>query len=48
MKQMLAVLLLLAAAIMIYSGTVGGNGGTGEQVRNGGSRINSTIQSIDP
>lgn len=48
MKQMLAVLLLLAAAIGIYSATVEGNGGTGEKVRDGGSRINAVIQSIDP
>lgn len=48
MKQLLATVLLLAAAIWIYMGTIGGPDGTGAHVREGGSKFNVSIKSIDP
>lgn len=48
MKQILATVLLLAAVLWIYNGTIGGENGTGAHVREGGSKFHVTIRSIDP
>lgn len=48
MKQLLVTILLLAAALWIYIGTIGGEDGTEARVREGGNRFNVSIRSIDP
>ncbi|MEI7026962.1 hypothetical protein [Paenibacillus sp. y28] len=48
MKSILMTVLLLLVVIVIYNATMGGSGGTKGLVRERGSTINTTIQSIDP
>jgi hypothetical protein len=48
MKSILITLLLLLVAIGVYNSTIGGDDGTKAKVRQGGGRINSVIQQIDP
>jgi hypothetical protein len=40
--------MLVIAAIVIYSATVGGSGGTLKVVQNSGGIINKAIERIDP
>lgn len=48
MKEMLAALLLLAAVILIYTSTVGGDEGMETKVRNGGGRIHAAVERLNP
>ncbi len=48
MKVILVCIMLIIAAIAIYSNVIGGEDGSKEMVRDRGSRVNQAIQSINP
>lgn len=48
MKEILVTVMLLIVVIALYNATIGGADGGKKRVRDGGSRINVTIQSISP
>lgn len=48
MKEILAVLLLMAAVMLIYFSTVGGAGGMENQLQNGGGRVHTSIERLNP
>lgn len=48
MKEMLAAVLLIAAVVLIYMSTVGGDEGMENKVRNGGGRVQATIERLNP
>jgi hypothetical protein len=48
MKEILATLVLLLAVLVIYMSTVGGDEGLEDRVRNGGGRIHTTIERLNP
>jgi hypothetical protein len=48
MKSILITVMLIITAIMIYNSTVGGDNGTKLAVQNAGSKVNDSIQRINP
>lgn len=48
MKQIICVVLLLAAVLLIYTGTVGGDDGMQSRVRNGGGRVHEAVERLNP
>ncbi|MDF2926648.1 MAG: hypothetical protein K0R57_5562 [Paenibacillaceae bacterium] len=48
MKEILATILLLAAALLIYISTIGGEGRMEENVQNGGGRVHAAIERLNP
>jgi hypothetical protein len=48
MRSILVTVMLLMVSIVIYLNTIGGEDGTGNRVKQNGSRIGTAIQSIDP
>lgn len=48
MKEILCVVLLLAAVLFIYKGTIEGDDGMGSRVRNGGGRVHESVLRLNP
>lgn len=48
MKEIAAVVLLLAAVLWIYQGTVGGDDGMESRVKNGGGRVHTAVERLNP
>jgi hypothetical protein len=48
MKEILCAVLLLAAVLLIYMGTVGGEEGMESRVKNGGGRIHEAVERLNP
>ncbi|WP_409342605.1 hypothetical protein [Paenibacillus sp. MBLB4367] len=48
MREILITVMLIIVVIAIYNTTIGGPGGSKQNVRDGGARVNATIQRINP
>lgn len=48
MKAIFVTAMLMITAIVIYNSTIGGPMGTKQKVKNSGSVVNLSIQSINP
>lgn len=48
MKEILIVVLLAAVVVLIYQAVIGGPGGMESRVKNGGGRVHSVIDRLNP
>ncbi|WP_181592930.1 hypothetical protein [Paenibacillus sp. YN15] len=48
MKELLVVLLLTAVIVLIYQAVIGGPDGMESGVRNGGGRVHTVIERLNP
>ncbi|WP_438448500.1 hypothetical protein [Gorillibacterium sp. sgz5001074] len=48
MKEILCVILLIAAVLVLYEGIVGGEDGMQNKVRSGGGRVRDAIVRLNP
>jgi hypothetical protein len=48
MKEILCVILLIAAVLLIYEGTVGGADGMESKVKSGGGRVHEAVIRLNP
>ncbi|MFC5704393.1 hypothetical protein ACFPVX_24145 [Cohnella faecalis] len=48
MRQLLMTVMLIVTVVLIYNGTVRGDGGTGKRIQSSGDRMSDRVSRISP